>query len=176
MNTKTRTQNLTPAIHVKEGGKAIDTNDTDQGGLDKSIVLEGDMSLEDLRDSLNSHVALDVDSPDFQKFAGNIDFMNEPVLICITPTADKGAEQVIDVYNDGIPQRFVRGHWTVAKRKFVEVLARSKPFGVTTPEITDGNGNRTTRIDVTHGLRYPFEMKDRNPRGQSWLQNILQEA
>lgn len=176
MSNATRKNNLTPAIHVKEGGKAFDTNDADQGELDKSITLEADMSLEELRDSLNAHVAPDVDSPDFKMYAGNIDFMNEQVLICITPTAEKNAEQVIDVYNDGVPQRFVRGHWTLCKRKYVEVLARAKPFGVSTPEIIDGNGDRTTRIDITHGLRYPFEMKDRNQRGQGWLQNILQEA
>lgn len=177
MNAPTpRNQNRTPAIQVKGSGKVTDTQDIDTGGLDKSITLEADMSLEELRDSLNAHVSPDVDAPDFKQFAGNIEFMNEEVLVRIIPSAEKSAEQVIDVYNDGIPQRFVRGHWCIAKRKFVEVLARSKPFGVTTPEIIDGNGNRTTAIQLSHGMRYPFEMRDQNPRGQGWLQAILQEA
>lgn len=170
--------NRTPAIQVSPGGLLVDSTDFDSDGMDKSIMLEADMSIEQLRDSLNTPISCSVDAPDFQKFAGNISFMNEQVLIRILPSAEKDAEQVIDTYNDGIPQRFVRGHWTVVKRKFAEVLARSKPFGVSTPEAIDGNGNRTTRIDVNHGLRYPFEMRDTNPhgRGPAWLQAVLQEA
>ena len=169
--------NKTPAIQVREGsGKSIDTYDSDLGGLDKSIVLESDMTIEQLRDSLNAHVSPDINTADFKEFAGNIDFFNEQVLVRVMPSAAKDDEQVIDVYNDGIPQRFIRGHWIIAKRKFVEVLARAKPFGVSTPEIIDGNGNRTTAINVAHGMRYPFEMRDSNPRGAGWLQSVLQEA
>lgn len=171
-------RNRTPAVHVNPGSGTdlIDSTDYDHGGLDKSIVLEGDMTIEELRDSLNANVAPDIDAGDFKQYAGNLAFMEERVLVRVLPSAEKNAEMVVDTYNDGIVQRFIRGEWVIAKRKFVEVLARAKPFGVQTPEIVDGNGDRATRIDTHVGLRYPFEMKDKNPRGQGWLQSILQEA
>lgn len=163
-------------IIMKDGPDAIDTQNTDVGVLDKEIVLEGDMSLDDLRDSLNNLGSVHVSDPAFRKFTQDLLFYEQEVLICITPSADKNAEKIIDVYNGGTPQRLIRGHWTKVKRKYVEVLARAKPYGVSTPEIVDGNGNRTTKIETTTGLRYPFEMKDPNPVGQAWLQSILQEA
>lgn len=171
-------KNRTPAINVTAGSKSqlVDTQDSDLGGMDRSITLEADMTIEQLRDSLNSQVSPDINTADFKEFAGNIKFFDEQVLVRVLPSSEKNAEMVIDVYNDGIVQRFIRGQWVICKRKYVEVLARSKPFGVTTPEVVDGNGDRTTRIDITHGMRYPFEMKDSNPRGQGWLHSILQES
>ena len=174
-------KNLTPAapaVQVKQGSRSqnIDTQESDLGNLDKAIALEGDMTLEELRDSLNCSVSPDINTKDFKNFAGNMKFFNEKVLICIVTSADKNAEAVVDVYNDGIPQRFIRGQWIIARRAYAEVLARAKQFSVTTPEFVDGNGDRSTKIALTHGLRYPFEMRDKNPKGQGWLQSILQEA
>lgn len=169
-------KNLTPAVQVNPSGQLTDTGNVDLGGLDKSIVLEGDMSLEELRDSLNSAVANSVTDEEFKRFAGSLAFMEERVMIRVHPTSEKNAVQVIETFNDGVPQRFVRGHWTICKRKFVEVLARAKPFSVATPEITDGNGDRTTAIQTTNGQLYPFEMRDSNPHGQAWLMHILNEA
>jgi hypothetical protein len=176
MGTRNRTP-ATPAIHMKPGTGTdlIDSDDSDLGGMDKSIVLEGDMTLEELRDSLNT-VSYHTDTPDFKSFTDNVAFMEERVLVNVHPSTDKNAELVIDVFNGGVPQRFIRGEWIIAKRKYVEVLARAKPFGLTTPEITDGNGNRTTKISLQHGMAYPFDMRDPNPRGQGWLQGILREA
>lgn len=156
--------------------RSADTQEMDLGVQDRQITLEGDMSIEELRDSLNARVTLDVGTPDFKDHAENLAFMEERVLVRVMESADKNAEKIVEVFNDGVPQRFVRGQWQIAKRKFVEVLARAKPFSVQTPEMTDGNGNRTTAINVSHGLRYPFEMRDDNPRGQAWLQGVIQEA
>lgn len=179
MNSRAKNRTpATPAIHIKHGNDSqlVDTQEFETKDLDKSVTLDADMTIEQLRDSLNSNVSTDINTKEFKKFAGNMKFFDEQVLIRVLPSSEKNAEIVIDVYNDGIPQRFIRGQWVIAKRRYVEVLARSKPFGVTTPEIVDGNGDRTTSIDITHGTRYPFEMRDKNPFGQGWLQSILQEA
>lgn len=157
------------------GTNLTDTQDLDLGDNDKSITLDTDISLEDLRDALNASVSQDTQDPAFKKFADETDFMNERVLVRILPSADQNAEKIVDVYNGGTPQRFIRGEWVIARRMFVEVLARAKPFGVTTPEIVDGNGDRTTKIDINHGQRYPLEMRDRNPIGQAWLANIYRQ-
>lgn len=158
------------------GTLKTDTNDIDVGGMDKSITLEADMTIEQLRDSLNASVSHDVNDPGLRKFAADSAFMEEKVLVRVNPSADPGAMRIVESWCNGVPQRFVRGEWVVAKRMFVEVLARAKPFSVTTPEHVDGNGDRTNRIDTHAGQLYPFEMQDRNPVGQRWLQQILQEA
>lgn len=169
MNTRTRT----PAVS-KEHTAGIDTGDLDIGTLDKSIELTADMSLEELRDHLNAGTG-HVGSEDFKDFAATLEFMEEKVLVRVMPSSEVGAEKIIEVWNNGIPQRFIRGDWVVAKRKFVEVLARALPFSVTTPEALDGRGDKTRRVDTHHGQRFPFEMKDQNPQGYVWLQNLYME-
>jgi hypothetical protein len=171
--SRNRTPVVTSDMHT--GTHAADSLDTDLGGLDRSITLDTDLSLEELRDSLNATVSMSGSDPAFQKFTADSAFMEEQVLIRVLPSADQNAEKIVDVYNDGRPQRFIRGEWTISRRKYVEVLARAKPFSVATPEITDGNGDRTTKIDINHGLRYPFEMRDKNPIGQAWLNDILSQ-
>jgi len=143
---------------------------------DREISLGSEMTLEELRDSLNKPGTIDISSPDFRSTVEELAFMDEKVLVFIFDSNEKNAEKVINVFNDGTPQRFVRGEWTIAKRKYVEVLARSKPFSVATPEIDDGDGGRTTSIRTTAGLLYPFDMRDKNPAGKAWLQRVLAEA
>lgn len=148
--------------------------DETQIGQDRQITLEGALATDDIRAELSGIET--VDTPNFAQHADNLLFMEESVDVLVFPSADKNAEQVVDTYCNGIPQRFIRGQWLTVKRKFVEVLARAKPFNVSTPEIIDGNGNRATSIQTFTGLRYPFEMKDNNPRGAAWLRGILAEG
>lgn len=174
----TRTSNRTQvaAADSLTGTHLIDPLNAPVEHQDKSVALTKDQSLEELRDSLNAAVSLDVNDPHFKKFTADSAFMDEKVLIRVLPSPDPAAEMIVDVYNNGTPQRFIRGTWVVCKRKFVEVLARAKPFSVSTPEYTDGNGDRATKIDKRFGLRYPFEMRDTNPVGETWLNSIVGEA
>ena len=173
------TRNRTPATVPADaltGTTKLDAADIDQSHLDKSIGLGMDMSLEELRDSLNATVSQSMDDPHLKQFFADAKFMEEEVLVRVAPSSNKDDEKIIAVWNDGKPQRMIRGEWTIVKRKYVEVLARSKPFGVTTPEVIDANGDRTTRIDTHNGSLYPFEMRDRNPIGQAWLARVMSEA
>jgi hypothetical protein len=176
MNTRTRTTAPVVPADALTGTTKIDAADIDQGHLDKSISLGMEMSLEELRDSLNATVSQSMDDPQLKKYFADAAFMDEEVLVRVAPSSNNDDEKIIAVWNDGKPQRMIRGQWTIVKRKYVEVLARSKPFGVTTPEIIDANGDRTTRIDTHNGSLYPFEMRDKNPIGQAWLSRILSEA
>lgn len=143
-------------------------------GQDKSILLSNEVDADDIRDAFNDN--MQPDTPAFKDHADNLAFMEELVQVRVHETTEKNAEKVVDVYCNGIPQRFIRGVPIVVKRKYVEVLARAKPFTVTTPEIVDATGSRTTKIETSSALRYPFDMQDRNPDGQRWLQSILLEA
>lgn len=177
----TSTRNRTPALSgaaadMLTGTTGTDTLTVDLGGLDKSIELTGEVSLQELRDSLNSHVSSSMDDPAFKKFTQDSAFMEQQVLVRVHPSTDKTSTKVVEVWNNGVPQRFIRGQFVIAKRKYVEVLARAKPFSVSTPEGFDGNGDRCTTINTQTGLLYPFDMQDPNPMGQVWLQSVLQEA
>jgi hypothetical protein len=171
--TRTRTEIATPDMMT--GTSHGDTLTMDLGDNDRSITLEPEQTLEELRDSLNTPVSRDMNDPAFKKYADETDFMDEKVVVLVHESPEKNAEKIVDVYNNGTPQRFVRGEWVICRRKFVEVLARAKPFGVTTPEIVDGNGDRATKISMASGHRYSFEMRDRNPLGQAWLNNIMRQ-
>lgn len=173
MNTRTRIPAVTP--DMKTGTTHADSQDNSLSSMDLSIELSTEQTLEELRDSLNAKVSHDVNDPHFKKYTADAAFMEEQMLVRIAESTDPAAEKVVLVSNNGTPQRFVRGHWVITKRKFVEVLARAKPFGVTTPEIFDGNGNRTTKIEVHHGAGYNFEVQDRNPVGRAWLNDVMSQ-
>lgn len=143
--------------------------------LDKSISLDSSMSVQDMCDMLNQPIAVDTDSFEFKDYAANMAFMEEIVAVRLHPTNEQNAEPIVEVFCNGVPQRFVRGHWIPVKRKFVEVLARAKPFSVRTPEYVDNNGDRTTRMDINVAVRYPFETRD-TQMGEAWLNRIRNEA
>lgn len=179
MNTRTRTPAASsapaaPSILVKEHTADLDTGDLDIGVHDKSVDLGMDMTLEQIRDQLNAGAST-MESPDFKGFAETLEFMEERVLVRVQTSSEPYSERIVEVYNNGVPQFFVRGEWVIARRKYVEILARAKPFSVTTPEALDARGNRTNRIETHNGQRYPFEMKDSNPKGAAWLNAIFME-
>jgi hypothetical protein len=153
--------------------KTIDTREQ-KVGQNKEVLLNRDTDAEAIRDEFSDIEVMD--TPHFKDKADNLLFMEEYVEVMVHSSTDKNAEKVVDVYVNGTPQRFIRGRRQVVRRKFVESLARAKPFGVATPEATDDNGDKTTKIVTSVALRYPFDMRDKNPRGVQWLQSILQEA
>lgn len=163
-----------PDIFVREHTPDIDTGDTDLSVHDRSIDLNNDFDIYALRDQLNAGAA-DLGNPLMKGFVETLQFMEELVLIRVSPSSEEHAEKIIEVWNDGIPQRFIRDEWVVSKRKYVEVLARSMPYSVTTPEGLDGRGDKTRRLEKHVGQRFPFEMKDRNPLGSNWLNRLFME-
>jgi hypothetical protein len=102
--------------------------------------------------------------------------MEEIVQVHIPITGAPNEEQFVDVANGGVKQFIARGQWQNVRRKFVEVLARAKAMRVTTPKYTDSAGNDSTRLVQTPALKYPFEMRDKNPDGPVWLQRVLAEG
>lgn len=175
--SKNRTPAMSGAQHdALTGTIGTDTHDIELDGLNKSIALDRDVSLEELRDSLNATISHDINDPHLQKFMADSDFMEERVMVRVAQSSDPAATKIVPTWCNGVPQYFIRGEFVIAKRKFVEVLARAKPFSVSTPEYTDANGDRSTRINTNVANLYPFEMQDQNPMGQHWLRRVLQEA
>lgn len=118
-----------------------------------------------------------VDGPDWKAKAELLAFMEEPVTVVVHTSTDKNASQIVEVWNDGRVQRFLRGEEQVVKRKFVEVLARAKSDTFRSVEYMDEAGNQAFRYPKTTSLKYPFAViRDDNPKGSAWLKKILAEA
>ena len=104
-------------------------------------------------------------------------FMEEEVKIIVLPSDSDYAEEVVHLCHNGRNQFILRGIAIIVKRKFVDILARSKLEFVQTPEAVDSQGHKTNSIKVRTNLKYPFTViSDRNPIGSEWLQNTIAEA
>ena len=112
------------------------------------------------------------DGPSLGDYAKELAFMEEIVDVMVHESTDPHAEPVVDVYCNGMPQRFVRGQMQKVKRKYVEILANARQTSIKTNVRNDGD-NVYNRIDKHTALRYPFSMQDSNPRGQAWLKKLL---
>ncbi len=149
-------------------------SDVVKAGQDKplDIPMTGDIG----RIIRTDHQIDVVDGPSLGDYAAELAFNEEVVEIMVHETTDKNAAMLVDVYCNGVPQRFIRGVPQKVKRKFVEVLARAKQTRIKT-EIEMRNNEPVNRIVRTTGLRYPFRIEnDRNPKGADWLKRILQQA
>lgn len=117
-------------------------------------------------------------------------FMEEPMTIYIEPSGSEEAEQFAYVAVNGkdaevfdherqrwIPMGYLPvGREVTTKRKYVEVLARSKPQKVKT-RIDDPRGDPRNVIQRFTHSRFPFSvLEDRNPQGRAWLSRIKAEG
>lgn len=113
----------------------------------------------------------------FKAKAAALAFNEELVTVQILDTDNPNAEQVVNLGINGVNQFIFRGHEQTIKRKFLEQLSRAKTENISTPEYTDAQGNRATKIVKSQGLKYPFRVvKDDNPLGARWLEGILKQA
>lgn len=104
-------------------------------------------------------------------------FNEEVIKILVHDSTNPTDEQLVEVWNDGVPQRFQRGVEQDVKRKYVEVLARCKRTTRANEKFKDGNGDDAYRYPGHTALRYPFSViHDPNPRGRDWLRVLLSEA
>ena len=131
------------------------------------MPVEGSVTREDLLDSNVKDVRRD------KKTLDAVVFMEEPVKIMVHESTDENAQPVVDVYCNGIPQRFVRGMEQVVKRKFVQILINARTTTVRTRTGVEG-GNVVNQLTRHTAVRYPFSViEDRNPRGGAWLREAL---
>lgn len=100
---------------------------------------------------------------------------NEDVLtILVHDSTNPTDEPLVEVWNDGVPQRFWRGIEQNVKRKYVEILARCKKTTRGNEKYKDGNGDDSYRYPAHSALRYPFSViHDPSPRGRDWLKALI---
>lgn len=118
-----------------------------------------------------------VDRPIDHQRAEALAFNEEILEVTVHTSADKNAEPIVEVFNGGIAQRFIRGQKQKVKRKFVEVLARAKQTSYSNQKVIIEGGDETYVYPESTALRYPFVVhSDPNPKGVDWLKSILAEG
>jgi hypothetical protein len=149
----------------------VDTTDHEIG-QPGTIVLPGTGPAELQRPDIQI-----VDGPNWKEKADILAFMEEPVTVFVHTTNDKNAKMIVEVWNGGRVQRFLRGEHQTVKRKFVEVLARAKSDAFGNQEFVNPHGDLAYKYPKTTSLKYPFSVvRDDNPKGADWLKKILKEA
>lgn len=113
-----------------------------------------------------------------KEWAANMRFNEEKVIVIVHEEADaKYPEPCISVWNGGRHQLFPRGVEITCARKFLEVLARSKPVRYGNVEFVNEEGVRDVKWPKRVSHRYPFTVvEDRNPLGRAWLKKIFSES
>lgn len=145
-----------------------------QIGQDTSLLIPVTGAVGDIERT--DQVIQVVDGPSLGEYAAELAFNEEVLQVMVHESTDKNAEQMVDVYVNGTPQRFLRGHVQSVKRKFVEVLARAKPQSITT-SVQTTNEDVINKVLKSSALRYPFSVHfDPNPKGPAWLRKVLAEA
>lgn len=118
-----------------------------------------------------------VDRPINKEWADQMAFNEEVIEVIVHTTSEKNAETVVEFFNGGIRQNFIRGQKQSVKRKFVEQLARCKQTNYENQQVKMDNGEETYIYPAQTALRYPFSViSDPNPRGVDWLKSVLAEA
>lgn len=112
-----------------------------------------------------------------KEWAANMRFNEEKVVVIVHEEADsKYPEPCISVWNGGRHQLFPRGMEITVARKFLEILARSKPIRYGNVEYVDEAGVRAVKWPRRVSHRYPFTVvRDDNPKGRAWLKKIFLE-
>jgi hypothetical protein len=116
-----------------------------------------------------------------------LDFAEDPVTIRIEPSGEKYAQKFVDVWCNGKgAEILINGVWremkvlpigmvVTTKRKYVEILARSKHTSVTTKVSDEDSEHPTNAIERFTSSKSPFSViEDRSPKGPGWLSGVLQ--
>lgn len=119
-------------------------------------------------------------------YAAALAFNEEPITIRIERSAEKFAPNVVDCWCNGKgAEMLVNGRWVetgylpvgapvTTKRKYVEILARSKIDSVQT-KVEDRDSEKPINlIERFTSSKSPFSvLEDRNPKGAAWLTSLV---
>ena len=119
-------------------------------------------------------------------YMANLAFNEEPMTILIEENSRSDfPETFVPVSVNGVgAEVFENGKWlsvgwlpigreVTTKRKYVEVLARSKSDSVKTQHEDATIANPRNTVSRRTSANYPMSiLEDRNPRGREWLTNV----
>lgn len=125
-----------------------------------------------------------------REYLAALAFMEEPVTIRIEPTQEENAPMTVDCWVQGKGAEVLdarTGKWLelnflpvgiscTTKRKYVEVLARSKTMRIRTPDHGDGKNIDNNSVTRAHARSHVFSVIKDSDKGTAWLTQILNEA
>ena len=162
--------------------REINTGDMEVGQR-SSIIIPADGEI----DYDNAIAA--VDGGIDMEYAQAIAFNEQPMTIRVEKSSEKYAPKTVDCWVNGKGiEIFHNGKWLVTgyipvgvnittRRKYVEVLARSKPEAIETQHDDATVEKPNNHIALHTSTKYPFTVvHDANPAGAQWLTHILQEG
>lgn len=100
--------------------------------------------------------------------------MNEYVVIYVHPDAGEGRLNYVCPNVSGMNQLILRGVEQKVKRKYVEVLARSRITDYAPMQPNYRKPEDMAMVPMTN-LTAQFEVRGDSERGQRWLKAILRE-
>jgi hypothetical protein len=149
------------------------------------IAIEQKPTIESREDLAKEIVAAPEDVMQAE-YAAALSFNEEPVTIRIERSSEKFAPRVIDCWCNGKgAEVVVNGRWVslgyipvgvrvTTKRKYVEILARSKIDAVNTRVEDRDSEHPKNLIERSTSSRAPFSvLEDRNPKGAAWLTGLV---
>lgn len=137
-------------------------------------------ALEDLEDR-EIEVVKAVDPIAMDSYAAELAFMEEPVTVLLHRQREKNSPAIFDFTVQGRPIWVAVDTPTVIQRKYLEVIARSQPYDVTTEvNKNEDKGENAVVQNFVHRHKsghYPFSVvEDKNPRGAAWLAKVVRES
>jgi len=104
-------------------------------------------------------------------------FMEELVKIRVEPLNEKNPRKMIDLYVNGKAEWVPVGRPWIMRRKYVEVLARSKAMSVQTKhESAEEALNPQNEVIRTTSSQFPFSVLEDTQRGIEWLNRLMAEG
>ena len=101
------------------------------------------------------------------------EFMNQVLTVVVAKDGTPGALPVICPTVNGINQPIIRGNQQQIKRKYVEVLARSRITNYE-QQVLDPAKPENIQMNEITAITYPFSVvQDPHRNGGKWLQAIL---
>lgn len=182
-NRTTRTTRVQP---TSTGSSELHTGDTAEQALPEIKMPRLGEGLPERGDVGESIVVasgrLDKD------YAAELAFNEEPVTIRIEPGNDEKAPMTVDVFCNGKgAEVLMNGKWVelnilpvglvvTTKRKYVEILARSKQMKCTTPDHADGKNIDNNNVARRHSRQHVFSVIKDSEKGVEWMTRLMNES
>jgi hypothetical protein len=138
------------------------------------------------REELAIAPAIEGPSGKLNKLMGDIAFGEEPVTICLSQSNEKHAPKFIPCWNNGKKAEvLINGQWIAqgwlpvgvpitTKRKYAEVLARSKQDSVTTDVVRHPEYEQNL-VNFSTSLTSPFSIINATSKDMDWMNKISRE-
>jgi hypothetical protein len=171
---------------TRRPAREVSTDDVREPALDAIAMPELGKGLPDRGDTQvalpEGHISND--------YLEALAFNEEPVRIRIEAGSDENPQMTVDCWCNGkgaeifnpTTKRWLEtnclpvGLVIITKRKYVEILARSKSMRVRTPDHGDGKNIDNNTVTRHHSRAHVFSVIGDSERGVEWLTQILNEA